>query len=225
MLRKSGVALKRTTIQMRRAPGQTAAPPTPWDLKRKLLANQPSSSKGTAGALQRTVGKRSKLQIRDNVEDSESDEDDYLPLATTRQAIETTNEGNPGADVEEERQGTSSGGQDQVPTETITIRPSDYETATEYTIAREAEIETNRRKDDTTENTPQETEREVAQNPQTGGKKRERKQRFVSYSSQDSASSLDETSSRRSGRKRTAVTKMGAVMIDNIQKAGKSGTK
>ena len=99
------------------------------------------------------------------MEDSESDEDDYLPLATTRQAIETTNEGNPGADVEGERQGTSSGGQDQVPTETITIRPSDYETATECTIAREAETETNRRKDDTTENTPQETEREVAKNP------------------------------------------------------------
>ena len=113
VLRKSGVALKRTTIQKKRAPGQIATPPTPWDLKWKLLANQPSSSKGTARTYQRTVGKRSKLQIRDNVEDSESDEDDYLPLATTRQAIETTNEGNPGADVEGERQGTSRGGQDQ----------------------------------------------------------------------------------------------------------------
>ena len=103
------------------------------------------------------------------------------------------------------------------------IRPSDYEMATECTIAREAETETNWRKDDTTENTPQETEREVAKNPQTGGKKRGRK--LVSYSSEDSASSLNETSSRRSGRKRTAVTKMGAVMIDNIQKTEKSGTK
>ena len=67
VLRKSGVALKRTTIQNKRAPGQIATPPTPWDLKRKLLANQPSSSKGTARTYQRTVGKRSKLQIRDNV--------------------------------------------------------------------------------------------------------------------------------------------------------------
>ena len=74
------------------------------------------------------------------MEDSESDEEDYLSLETTRQAIETTNEGNPGADLEGERQGTSSAGQDQVPTETITIRPSDYETATEYTIARKTEI-------------------------------------------------------------------------------------
>ena len=151
VLRKSGVALKRTAIQNKRAPGQIAAPPTPWDLKRKLLANQRSSSKGTMGTYQLTVGKRSKFQIRDNAEDSESDEEDYLPLATTRQAVETTNEGNPGADVEGERQGTSSGEQDQVPTETITIRPSDYETATEYTMARETEIEINQRKEDTTE--------------------------------------------------------------------------
>ena len=163
VLRKSGLALKRTTIQKKRAPGQIAAPPTPWVLKRNLLANQPSTSKGTAGTYQRIVGKLSKLQIRNNVEDSESDEDDCLPLATTRQAIETTNEGNPGADVEGERQGTSSGGQDQVPTETITILPSGYETATEYTIARKAEIETNWRKNGTTENTPQDTERELAQ--------------------------------------------------------------
>ena len=68
-------------------------------------------------------------------------------------------------------------------------------------------------------------EREAEQIPATGGKKRGRKQRLVSYSSQDSASSLDETSSRRSGRKRTAVTKMGAVMIDNIKKTDKSGAK
>ena len=58
--------------------------------------------------------------------------------------------GGGGTDAEGERQGTSSGGQDQVQTETITIRPS---------------------------------------------------------------------------RKRTAVTKMGAVMIDTIQKADKSGAK
>ena len=165
VLRKSGVALKRTNIAKKRAPGQIAAPPTPWDLKRKLLANQPCSSKGTTGTHQSTVGKRKKPQIRDNVEDSESGEDDYLPLATTRQAIEPK-EGNPGANFEGARQETSSGGQQQ--TETITIRPSDYETATEYTIAREAEIETNRRKNDTTDETPKETEREIPQIGKSG---------------------------------------------------------
>ena len=48
-----------------------------------------------------------------------------------------------------------------------------------------------------------------------GGKKKRtaRQQRLVLYSSQDSES---ETASRKSSRKRTAVTKMGGVMIDSI---------
>ena len=75
VLRKSGVALKRTNTPKKRAPGQIAAPPTPWDLKRKLLANQPSSSQGTTDTYKSTVGKQRKHQIRDNVEDS--DEDDF----------------------------------------------------------------------------------------------------------------------------------------------------
>ena len=49
--------------------------------------------------------------------------------------------------------------------------------------------------------------------PQAGKKKRVRKQRLVSYSSQKTASS------RRSRRQRTAVNKMGAVMIGDIQNA------
>ena len=191
-LRKSGVALKRTNTPKKRALGQIAAPPIPWDLKRKLLANQPSSSIGTTGTYQSTVSKQKKSQIRDNVEDSESDEDDYLPLATKSSATEPK-EGIPGTNIEGERQGTSSGGQQ---TETITIRPRSYETATEYTIAREAEIETNRRKNGTTEENRKEKERDESEIPRTGSKKRGRKQRLVSYSSQDSASSLEETSSR-----------------------------
>ena len=226
VLRKSGVALKKAKILKKRAPGQIAAPPTPWDLKRKLLmsSSQPSSSKGTRGTFHGTVGKKSRFQNLEIVEDSESDAEDHLPLITTKQAKPTSG----GTNIGEEGQGTSSGGQDQVQTETITIRPSNYETATDYTIAREQEIEANRRKENTGGITPQETEREAEQIPEipeTKEKKRGRKQRLVSYSSQDSASSLAETSSRRSGRKRTAVTKMGAVMIDNIQKTDKSGAK
>ena len=90
-------------------------------------------------------------------------------------------------------------------------------------MARETEIGNDRGRANTEGTEPQETEREAEHMPVTGGKKRGRKQRLVSYSSQDSASSLDETSSRRSGRKRTAVTKMGAVMIDNIRKTDKAG--
>ena len=48
--------------------------------------------------------------------------------------------------------------------------------------------------------------------------KREKKKRLVSYSSQDLNSSIEATTSRRIGRKRTAVTKMGGVMIDHISK-------
>ena len=44
-------------------------------------------------------------------------------------------------------------------------------------------------------------------------KKRAKKQRLVSYSSQDSGS---DTGSRKNSRKRTAVTKMDGVMIDHI---------
>ena len=224
VLRKSGVALKRSKFPKKRAPGQIAAPPTPWDLKRKLLASssQPSSSKGTKGTSHCTMGNRSRFQNLETAEDSESDEEDHFPLISTKQAVEPTFGG---ADVGGERQGTSSGGQDRVQTETITIRPSNYDTATEYTLAREKKIETNRRKESTEGNIPQEVEREAKQIPATREEKRGRKQRLVSYSSQDSASSLDETSSRMSGRKRTAVNKMGAVMIDTIQKADKSGAK
>ena len=126
------------------------------------------------------MGKRSRFQILETAEYSESDEEDYLPLATTRQAAETTTGG---ADVEGERQETSSGGQDQVQFETITTRPSNYETATEYTMAREKEIEANRRKEYTGGNIPQEIKRKAEQIPETGGEKRGRKQRLVSYSS------------------------------------------
>ena len=52
-------------------------------------------------------------------------------------------------------------------------------------------------------------------------KKTTRKPRLVSYSSQED--SQDETAARRSGRKRTAVTKMGEVMIDFINRNDKGG--
>ena len=117
------------------------------------------------------------------------------------------------------------------PIEMTTILPSNYETATDYTLVWEAEIETNRRNKNNAEENWKETERDdaapgaISDIPQAGNKKRVRKQRLVSHSSQESASSQDETSSRRSGRKRTAVNKMGAVMIDNIQKVEKDAKK
>ena len=56
--------------------------------------------------------------------------------------------------------------------------------------------------------------------------KREKKKRLFSYSSQDSSSSIESATSSRSGRKRTAVTKIGGTMIDHISKGGeKKSTK
>ena len=166
------------------------------------------------------MGKRSRFQNLEFAEDSESESEDHLLLSTTKQIVKQTSGGANGGEC---GQGTSSGGRDQVQPETITIRPSNYETATEYTLARETEIGNDRGRENTEGIEPQETEREAEQMSVTGEKKRGRKQRLISYSSQDSASSFDKTSSRRSGRKRTAVTKMGAVMIDNIRKTDKSG--
>ena len=110
-----------------------------------------------------------------------------------------------------------------------TTQPSDYETATGNTIELEMEIAEKRRDGDKMEATS--TSKAITLNdiepgavaeldiPQAGKKKRVRKQRLVSYSSQKTASSQDKTTSRRSRRQRTAVNKMGAVMIGDIQKA------
>ena len=52
----------------------------------------------------------------------------------------------------------------------------------------------------------------------TETKKCVRKQRLVSYSSNDSNDSQETTASRKSGRKPTAVNRMGGVMIDHLSK-------
>ena len=92
VLRKSGVALRKAKHPKKRAPGQITAPPTPWDLKRKLLtsSNQPGSSKGTKGTLHSTIGKGSRFQNLEFAEDSDSESEDHLPLSTTIQVGEQT---------------------------------------------------------------------------------------------------------------------------------------
>ena len=194
VLRKSGVALRKTKVPKKRVPGgPLPTPPTPRDLKRKLklrqnqpgssTGNQPGSSKGTKESQHNILGKEARFQILESAENSDSESEDQLPLSTTILVVKPTRGRENGG---EDGQGTSGGGQDSVQPE----------------VAEGAEPQ-----DTNAEGTePQETEREPEHISVTGGKKRGRKQRLVSYSSQDSASSLDETSS---GRKRTAVTKMG----------------
>ena len=219
VLRKSGVALRKAKVPKKRVPGgPLPTPPTPWDLKRKLKLrqNQPGSSRGTKESQHNIMGKGAKFQILESAENSDSESEDQLPLSTTILVAKPTRGRENGR---EDGQGTSSGGRDPVQPEAIGVRPSNKETEQGDTLAGETGIgndwgRTNIEGAEPQEtNTggiePQETEREPKHISVTGGKKRGRKQRLVSYSSQDSASSLDETSSRRSGRKRTAVTKMG----------------
>ena len=194
VLRKSGVALKKAKVLKKRAPRQIAAPPTPWDLKRKLLtsSNQQSSSKGTRGTFHGTVGKTSRFQNLEIVEDSESDAEDHLPLITTKQVKPTSGRGNVG----KEGQGTSSGGQDQVQTETITIRPvtTRRRRNTHWHANRKSKLTEGGKIPEESHHRRRNARRNKFQQPGGGGE-RGRKQRLVSYSSQDSASSLDETSS------------------------------
>ena len=156
VLRKLGVALKRTRTPKKRAPGQLTAPPTSWDLKLKFLAaNKPSSSLGTTGNYTDTAGK-AKRRITENADTSGSDEYDDVSLAATlivsqKETSKTTNMTEPHGSNGLGGQATSSGGQQM---ETTTILPSNYETVTEYTRAREAEIETNRRKNEKAEEIP-----------------------------------------------------------------------
>ena len=160
VLRKSGVALRKAKLPKKRAPGQITAPPTPWDLKRKLLtsSNQPGSSKGTKGTLHSTMGKGSRFQNLEFAEDTDSESEDHLPLSTTIQVgKQTSGRANGG----EDGQGTSSGGRDQVQPDIITVRPSNDETAKEYTLARETEIGNDRGRENTEGTEPQETEREA----------------------------------------------------------------
>ena len=161
VLRKSGVALRKAKFPKKRVPGQITAPPTPWDLKRKLLtsSNQPGSStgnsKGTKKIFHSIMGKRARFQNLESAEDSDSEPEDHLPLSTTKQvAKQTSGRVNGG----EDGQGTSSGGRDQVQPEVITVRPSNEETAKEHTLARETEIGNDRGRANTEGTEPQETD-------------------------------------------------------------------
>ena len=137
--------------------------------------------------------------------DSESEDSEDLPIISVKRTVQTSAE----AQASEQQTGSAQAREQQ------TTNPA-QDTSDQDTIsALGGELERNPRD-------------YSALNPgdQTvpGGKKRTtRKARLVSYSSQDD--SQDETASRRSGRKRTAVSKMGGVMIDFINKNDKEGEK
>ena len=133
---------------------------------------------------------------------SESDDSENLPIISVKRTIQTSAEAQ-----------TSAQASEQQTTNPVQDTGSDQDTIP----ALGGELERNPR-DPSALNPGDQTL------PVPGGKKRTtRKARLVSYSSQED--SLDETVSRRSGRKRRAVTKMGGLMIDFISKNDKEGGK
>ena len=158
------------------------------------MTNQPSSSRGTQPSSKGTQAKRSQNTEGDDYPDS--DEDDDTPLAAKRmlgraapalKASSSPEDVRPttGLQAELGEQATTSA---KRPMGT-TIRPSDYETTTAYTFARETEIEKNRQGDDT-----QPVAAAEPDIPLAGTKKRLQKQRLFLYSSQESTRQNDETS-------------------------------
>ena len=212
VLRKSGVATKpiskkksRTAAKSvlpvpvieanKRATQTTLPPPTPRDVKERW-------TKRTAEKNRKRTGRR----FEENYSESEDSED--LPIISvkrTPQQVTTT----PEAQVE--RSATA-------------IPEAEAETDQDTIPALGGELDAPNPGVQATENPGVQD----PANPKTTGKKKgasSRKARLVSYSSQgDSQDETSSTTSRRSGRKRTAVTKMGGVMIDfiNQNKEGKN---
>ena len=77
VLRKSGVALKRIITPKKRAPGAFRAPPTPQEIRRKMMTNKSSSSKGSQSNSKGTTGTQTETGRNTEGDDySDSNEDD-----------------------------------------------------------------------------------------------------------------------------------------------------
>ena len=182
-------------VAKKRATQTTLPPPTPREVKERL-------TKRIAEKKRERTGRR----LEETYSESEDSED--LPIISvkrTKQQETTT----PEARIE--RSAT-------------TIPEAEAETDQDTIPALEGEL-------DAPNPGVQVTENPGVQDPTkpiTTGKKKgtsSRKARLVSYSSQgESQDETSSTTSRKSGRKRTAVTKMGGVLIDfiNQDKEGKN---
>ena len=85
VLINSGVAFRKITTPKKRAPGAVRAPPTPHEVKRKMMTTQPSSSRGTQSSSKGTLSKRRRNTEGDDY--SDSDEDDDLSLTAKRMLV------------------------------------------------------------------------------------------------------------------------------------------
>ena len=159
-------------------------------------------------ATKRIVSEKQRKQTERRFENSgsESEDSDDFPIISVKRAIQ------PSAETSRAQTG---------PTAT-TPTNVDFGSDQDTIPALGGDLDRNPR-DPSTSNPGDQT-----QLPAPGKKKgpTTRKARLVSYSSQgDSHDETASTTSRKNGRKRTAVTKMGGVMIDFINQNEKEGKK
>ena len=195
MLKKLGVARKAKPKKIKTGSKSIVPPPTPREVKER-------ATKRIAQQKQ----PREKSGRRFENSGSESEDSDNLPIISVKRTKQPSAEASTEiaqADPTAMQQRDADSGSDQ---ETIPARSGD--------------LDRNPRDPATANPGDQPT--------QAPGKKKgpSKKARLVSNSSQDD--SQDDTgsiASRRSGRKRTAVTKMEGVMIDFINQSEKKGKK
>ena len=210
LLRKPGVAVRKASTPKKRTLGITK-PPTPADLRKKI-AIADSKKRKKSGTLAKQGGAITidEQALQESVSDSDSQSlatkriGGKLPLA---QLPEIQAEPNEGSTVTM-REGRSV-------TELANLEKSAGEQNEKASTSATEKGSGKSTKNSEEDGIPAATEITV---PAAGGKKkRAAKQRLVSYSSLDSES---DTTSRKSSRKRTVVTKMGGVMIGHISRGG-----
>ena len=193
VLRKSGVAIKKkpkTFVSYQ-------APPTLKERKER------AKGKTNAGKQQQ------RRQIGRQFENSGSDsgKSDYLPIISVKKPTTVVTQAGPSQPQKTSTEPAATGEQAQLESRSkpsdktnITVPDTGSDEDTIPALGGETDIP---------------TPREQKMPAPTDKKKRApRKARLVSYSSKED--SQEDTESRKSGRKRTTVTKMGGVMIDCI---------
>ena len=208
LLRKSGVATKPKPKKLKVA-AKSVLPVPSSEVNKQ--ATQPVLPPPTPRAVKDRLTKRLAEQQRGRIgrrlenSGSESEDSEDLPIISvkrTKQPLTTT------PDEPKERSATA-------------ITEVDVGSDQDTIPARGGELDHHHPRDQGTSNPGD-------QSKSTNSKKKgasSKKARLVSYSSQgDSQDETSSTTSRRSGRKRTAVTKMGGVMIDFINQ-NKEGNK
>ena len=174
-------------------------PPTPRAVKDRLTKRLAEKQRGRIGRRLESSG-------------SESEDSEDLPIISVKRTKQS---------LTKKKQSLTTTPDEPIERSATAITEVDVGSDQDTIPARGGELEHHHPRDQGTSNPGD-------QSKSTNSKKKgasSKKARLVSYSSQgDSQDETSSTTSRRSGRKRTAVTKMGGVMIDFINQ-NKEGNK